>query len=201
MLPADVMEAFPNVTFAVHYSRYNMREKNGKPAQFTLLYPAHDNTRQALSVAVADMLKPLGIQINVSGKSWDEIERDMHSTPVLMGWGSHDPVDLYRVYAAKFSGVEFYNTGFYKNATADTHMEAAQASNSLEASLPHWKNAAWDGKTGFGMKGDAAWAWLVNLQHIYFVDKCLDIGLRQIEPHGHGYPITWNMQDWKWTCQ
>ena len=178
-----------------------VREKNGKPAQFTLLYPAHDNTRQALSVAVADMLKPLGIQINVSGKSWDEIERDMHSTPVLMGWGSHDPIDLYRVYASKFSGVEFYNPGFYKNAAADKHMEAAQASNSLEASLPHWKNAAWDGTTGFGMKGDAAWAWLVNLQHIYFVDKCLDIGPRQIEPHGHGYPITWNMQDWKWTCQ
>ena len=30
---ADVMEAFPGVTFAVHYSRYNMREKNGKPAR------------------------------------------------------------------------------------------------------------------------------------------------------------------------
>ena len=50
------------------------------------------------------------------------------------------------------------------------------------------------------MKGDAAWAWLVNLDHLYFVNKCLDIGPRQIEPHGHGYPLTWNMQDWKWTC-
>ncbi len=178
-----------------------VREKNGKPARFTMLYPAHDNTRQALAVAVADMLKPLGIQADVSGKSWDDIERDMHSTPVLMGWGSHDPIDLYRVYASKFAGVEFYNPGFYKNATVDAHMDAAQASNSVDASLPHWKNAQWDGKTGFGMKGDAAWAWLVNLQHIYFVDKCLDIGPRQIEPHGHGYPITWNMQDWKWTCQ
>ena len=81
------------------------------------------------------------------------------------------------------------------------HMEAAQAASSFDASIAHWKNAAWDGKTGFGMKGDAAWAWLVNLQHIYLVDKCLDIGPRQIEPHGHGYPVTWNMQDWKWTCQ
>lgn len=178
-----------------------VREKNGKPAQFTVLYPAHDNVRQALAVSVADMLKPLGIQMDVSGKSWDDIEREMHSTPVLMGWGSHDPIDLYRVYSSKFSGVEFYNPGFYKNAAVDQHMEAAQAASSFDASIPHWKNAAWDGKTGFGMKGDAAWAWLVNLQHIYFVDKCLDIGPRQIEPHGHGYPITWNMQDWKWTCQ
>lgn len=178
-----------------------VREKNGKPAQFTVFYPAHDNVRQALGVAVADMLKPLGIQMDVSGKSWDDIEREMHSSAVLMGWGSHDPVDLYRVYSSKFSGVEFYNPGFYKNDAVDRYMEAAQAASSFDASIPHWKNAAWDGKTGFGMKGDAAWAWLVNLQHLYFVDKCLDIGPRQIEPHGHGYPITWNMQDWKWTCQ
>ena len=26
--PEDVMEAFPGVTFAIHYSRFNMREKN-----------------------------------------------------------------------------------------------------------------------------------------------------------------------------
>lgn len=31
--PEDVLEAFPGVTFAVHYSRYNQREKNGKPAR------------------------------------------------------------------------------------------------------------------------------------------------------------------------
>ena len=178
-----------------------VREKNGKKAQFTVLYPAHDNVRQAIAVAVSDMLKPLGVQMDVSGKSWDDIERDMHSTPVLMGWGSHDPIDLYRVYSSKFAGVEFYNPGFYKNDTVNKHMDVAQAASSFDASIAHWKNAAWDGKTGFGMKGDAAWAWLVNLQHIYLVDKCLDIGPRQIEPHGHGYPVTWNMQDWKWTCQ
>ena len=41
MLPDDVMEAFPGVTFAVHYSRSNMREKNGKPARpkFHVLFP------------------------------------------------------------------------------------------------------------------------------------------------------------------
>ena len=41
VLPADVMEAFPGVTFAVHYSRFNMREKNGKPARpkFHILFP------------------------------------------------------------------------------------------------------------------------------------------------------------------
>lgn len=39
--PADVAEAFPGVSFAVHYSRFNNREKNGKPARpkFHILFP------------------------------------------------------------------------------------------------------------------------------------------------------------------
>ena len=39
--PDDVMQAFPGVTFAVHYSRFHNREKNGKPARpkFHILFP------------------------------------------------------------------------------------------------------------------------------------------------------------------
>ncbi len=39
--PQDIATAFPGVTFAVHYSRYNMREKNGRPARpkFHVLFP------------------------------------------------------------------------------------------------------------------------------------------------------------------
>ena len=44
-----------------------------------------------LRYAVADMIKPLGINIKVEGASWDTIEQKMHSNAVLMGWGSHDP--------------------------------------------------------------------------------------------------------------
>jgi len=39
--PDDVMQAFPGVSFAVHYSRFNNREKNGKAARpkFHVLFP------------------------------------------------------------------------------------------------------------------------------------------------------------------
>ena len=39
--PTDVQAAFPGITFAVHYSRFHMREKNGKPARpkFHVLFP------------------------------------------------------------------------------------------------------------------------------------------------------------------
>ena len=33
MTPEDVMQAFPGVTFAIHYSRFHNHEKNGKAAR------------------------------------------------------------------------------------------------------------------------------------------------------------------------
>lgn len=46
VLPADVMEAFPGVTFVIHYSRYNKREKSGKPARpkFHVIFPIEHMT-------------------------------------------------------------------------------------------------------------------------------------------------------------
>jgi P4 family phage/plasmid primase-like protien len=56
VLPADVAAAFPDVGFAVHYSRYNMREKNGKPARpkFHILFPI---TRMTDATSYSDMKK------------------------------------------------------------------------------------------------------------------------------------------------
>lgn len=176
-------------------------EKNGVEARIPLLYFSNDSTRQALALAVADMVKPLGIVFDVAGKTREEVKRLKHSSAVLYGWGQHSPIEMYNLYVSTKAGKGSYNAGFYNNPKVDAHLDAAERAASFEDSLPHWKNAQWDGKTGLGMKGDAPWAWLVNLDHVYFVDKCLDIGPRQIEPHGHGYPITWNVQDWRWTCK
>jgi peptide/nickel transport system substrate-binding protein len=124
----------------------------------------------------------------------------MHSDAVLFGWGAHDPSEIHALYHGSYAGVDWYNTGFYRNPAVDAHLDAAQAAESFEASLPHWQAAQWDGTTGFGARGDAAWAWLVNIDHNYWVSECLDLGPIQIEPHGHGYPITQGLQTWKWTC-
>lgn len=175
-------------------------EKNGVEARIPLLYFSNDSTRQALALAVADMVKPLVIVFEVSGKTREEVKRLKHTSAVLYGWGQHSPIEMFNLYASSQAGRGSYNAGFYNNAKVDAHLSAAERAGSFDESLPHWKKAQWDGQTGLGMKGDAPWAWLVNLDHVYFVDKCLDIGPRQLEPHGHGYPITWNVQDWKWTC-
>lgn len=54
--PEDVMEAFPGVTMAVHFSRFHMREKNGKPARpkFHVMFPIDRITDKTL---YADMKK------------------------------------------------------------------------------------------------------------------------------------------------
>ncbi|MCM3631797.1 ABC transporter substrate-binding protein [Paenibacillus camelliae] len=173
-------------------------EKNGVKAQFTLLYPAGDSIRQSLAIAVADMIKPIGISIQAEGKSWDEIGRLMYSQPVMLGWGSLDPLEMYHVYSSSYAGVGYFNPGYYSNDTVDQYMKAALEAVDMEQAHELWKKAQWDGTTGLSTKGDAPWAWLVNIDHLYYTYEQLDIGEQPIHPHGHGWPITSNIDQWKW---
>ncbi|MCL7748581.1 ABC transporter substrate-binding protein [Halalkalibacter alkaliphilus] len=173
-------------------------EKGSLKAEFTLLYPASDVTRQSLAIAVADMIKPLGINIIIEGRSWDEIQSLMHSNAVLMGWGSHDPLEIYHVYGGDNIGIEWFNPGYYSNSKVDEYLKQAIAAKSEEEAIEYWQKAQWDGQTGFSVKGDAPWAWLVNIDHLYLVRDGLDIGEQKIQPHTHGWPITDNIVEWKW---
>ena len=177
-----------------------IREKGGTRAAFPINYSASDSTRQAIAIVVSELLQPLGIEGRPNGTTWEVIDRVMHTEPVVFGWGSHSPVELYSLYQSGRAGVEYYNPGFFSNPVVDKYFDEAQRAPSLEASYPDWQKAEWDGATGFGPKGEAGWAWLVNLDHIYFVSECLDVGDPQVEPHGHGWPITAGIQDWTWTC-
>ncbi|RKQ33157.1 ABC transporter substrate-binding protein [Oceanobacillus halophilus] len=175
-----------------------LREKDGKEAAFSLLYPADDQIRQSLSMSLAEMMKPLGIKIITEGKSWNEIEQLMYSQPVMMGWGSHDPLELYNLYSSKTRGIGYYNSNYYSNPTVDEYMNKALHASSEEEAINYWKKAQWDGEEGFSAKGDAPWAWLVNLEHVYFINDNLEIGEQKIQPHGHGWPITDFIEKWQW---
>ena len=178
-----------------------VRQRDGVRAAFDIYFPSSDSVRQALAVVAAEQLKSIGIAARPMGATWEQIERVSHQQPVMFGWGSHSPLEVYSLYNSGWSGIEFYNPGYFADETVDGHLADAQASASLEASYPHWKAAEWDGETGFSAQGLAGWAWLVNLDHVYFVDACLDIGETQIEPHGHGWPITSMIEQWTWTCE
>ncbi len=174
-----------------------VRMKDGVKAAFPINYPASDATRQALAETVAELLRPLGIEATPVGGSWDAIQRVMHSEPVVFGFGSHSPYQLYGIYASELGGVGYSNPSYYENSQVDKLFAQAQASKTVEISYDHWSESA----KHFGFEGDNAWIWLVNLDHVYFIDECLDLGKTQIEPHGHGWPVTATIADWRWTCQ
>ncbi|WP_339947490.1 ABC transporter substrate-binding protein [uncultured Albimonas sp.] len=178
-----------------------VREKDGLRAAFQIVYPASDSTRQALALGAADQLRGIGVAAEPAGRSWDEIGGLMHAQAVVLGWGAHDPSEICYLHHSAYAGVDYYNPGHYANPTVDAHLEAAEAAPSFEASLAEWRAAAWDGETGYGPRGDAAWAWMVNLEHAYWASECLDLGPAQIHPHGHGFPITHDIAAWRWTCE
>ncbi|QCX27648.1 ABC transporter substrate-binding protein [Nocardioides jishulii] len=176
-------------------------EKEGRDATFTLLYPAGDSLRQGLALSVVDQVKPAGIKITTEGVSWDEIYKRLHTDSVLFGWGSHDPYEMYSLYKSDLAGSDLLNAGYYSNKVVDGHLDAALAATDPEEANEHWKAAQIDADgNGFSAPADAAWAWLVNLEHTYYVNDCLDLGETHIEPHGHGWPITASIGEWTWTC-
>jgi peptide/nickel transport system substrate-binding protein len=176
--------------------------KDGLRAELTILYPAADSVRQGLAVAVADMLRPLGLDVTPEGASWDQIGERMFSTPVLFGWGSHDQTEMHNLHHSSRADIEdYYNTGHFRDDAVDAALDAAMAAPDEASAIPHWRAAQLDDEgNGFAAQAQAAWAWLVNLDHTYLVHACLDLGDLQVEPHGHGWPVTAGIAGWQWSC-
>ncbi|WP_429103626.1 ABC transporter substrate-binding protein [Aeromonas hydrophila] len=177
-----------------------VRHKGDQRAAFTLWYTSGDSTRRDLAEAVRAMLKPIGLEVSLKSGSWEQVEREMHANPVLMGWGSLDPMELYHHYQSGSAGVEFYNPGYYQNPVVDGHLKQALDATDWQAAVPFWQQVEWDGKSGAGVQGDAAWAWLLNVQHTYLANRCIDLGKGAPEIHG-SWSLLNNLQDWRWTCR
>ncbi|MGL6382294.1 ABC transporter substrate-binding protein [Aeromonas caviae] len=177
-----------------------IRHKGNLRAAFTLWYTSGDSTRRDLAEAVRAMLGPIGFEVSLKSGSWEQVEREMHANPVLMGWGSLDPMELYHHYQSGSGGVEFYNPGYYSNPVVDSHLKQALDAPNWQAAVPFWQQVEWDGKTGAGVQGDAAWAWLLNVQHTYLANRCIDLGKGAPEIHG-SWSLLNNLQDWRWTCR
>ncbi|WP_323902162.1 ABC transporter substrate-binding protein [Aeromonas hydrophila] len=177
-----------------------VRHKGDLRAAFTLWYTSGDSTRRDLAEAVRAMLKPIGLEVSLKSGSWEQVEREMHANPVLMGWGSLDPMELYHHYQSGSAGVEFYNPGYYQNPVVDAYLKQALDAPNWQAAVPFWQQVEWDGKRGAGVQGDAAWAWLLNVQHTYLANRCIDLGKGAPEIHG-SWSLLNNLQDWRWTCR
>lgn len=175
-----------------------IREKDGVKAELNLLYATGDSVRQALAADFAEQLKELGISCTLEGVGWDTAYDRAQSDPLIWGWGAHTPMELYNIYhTIGDTGLAQYSP--YSNSTVDVYMDQALASSDLEVSYDLWQKAQWDGTTGVIQDGDIPWVWLVNIDHLYWVADGLQVAEQKIHPHGHGWSIVNNVDQWSWS--
>jgi peptide/nickel transport system substrate-binding protein len=175
-----------------------VREKEGVKAELTLLYSNGDSVRQALTADLVNQLGELGISCTMEGVGWDTAYDRALSTPLMWGWGAHTPMELYNIYhTMEGTGLAQYSP--YANETVDQLMDEALACGDLEESYQLWQQAQWNGSTGVTQEGDIPWVWLVNIDHLYWVREGLQVAQQKIHPHGHGWSLVNNVDQWSWS--
>lgn len=163
-------------------------------AEFDLLYMAPDTVRQALCADFAEQMASLGIQVNVSGLSWDELEPQAYSQAILWGWGSNSPIEIYELNHSEGWGDYSCRT----SETTDSYLNQAVAQPDVSDSYEFYRLAQWDGTTGVTPAADAPWVWIANVDHLYFVREGLNVAEQKPHPHGHGWSIVNNVDKWSW---
>lgn len=163
-------------------------------AEFDLYYAAGDSVRQAIANEFASQMEEIGIKANVIGDSWDVLYQHQFSDPIVWGWGSNSPIEVYNLNYSDGSG----NYACLDNASVDYYLDEALAQPRVEDSYDYWKSAQWDGETGFAPQGDASWVWFVNVDHLYFMRDGLTVAEQKPHPHGHGWSLANNVDRWSW---
>jgi peptide/nickel transport system substrate-binding protein len=168
--------------------------KGGVRASFELCYPANDSLRQSLANEFANQARQVGIDVRVRGLSWDDIYPRQYVDPILWGWGSNSPMELYNLYHSKGS----CNFARYESAAVDGYLDAALAAGTVAESFPLWQKAQWDGTWGVAPQCEATWVWLANIDHLYFKRDDLVVARQKLHPHGHGWSLANNVDQWSW---
>ena len=173
-------------------------EKDGLRAEVELLYSSGDSVRQALSYEFANQMKELGILVNVKGGDWDtDLYPAQFSTPILWGWGSNSPVELYELTYSTGWG----NVAAYDSKDVDKALDQALAATTVEESYRYYKQAQWNAETetGIAPQGASTWVWLANVDHLYFKKPSLQVAEQKPHPHGHGWSLANNVDQWQWS--
>ena len=168
--------------------------RDGLACAFDLYYATGDSVRQAMAYALADQLGQVGIRVTPRSGSWDDLYPHEFSDPIMWGWGSNSPSDVYELNSSKGT----MNYACYENDQVDAYLDEALAADTVEDSWPLWQKAEWDGQAGVAPQGDATWLWLANVSHLYWKREGLKVARQKLQPHGHGWSILNNVDRWGW---
>ena len=113
---------------------------------------------------------------------------------MVWGWGTNAPTEIYNLFYSKGTG----NYACYTSETTDKYLDEALAQPTVEESFDLWKKAQWDGQSGIAPQGDAPWVWFANIDHLYFAKDNLKIAKQKPHPHGHGWSLVNNVDQWSW---
>ncbi|MDR1775257.1 MAG: ABC transporter substrate-binding protein [Actinomycetes bacterium] len=179
-----------------------IRDKDGIRAALPLLYFAGDSVRQAVCMALAQQARDnLGIEITPAGIAADDFTARMYAEPIILAWGSANPITSYYLYHSSHAGLDdWYNPENYTSDTVDGYLERAVAARTLDDASELFRQAQWDGQTGTSMRGDCPYVFLINKTHLYWVRDGLDIGRQQIHAHGDAWPLVNNLAEWSWAA-
>lgn len=168
--------------------------KDGVRAEFKLYYMTNDMMRQAMAADFAEQMAPLGIKVNVEGKSWDDLEPMSYSEAQLWGWGSNSPIEIYNLNYSEGTS----DFACRDNETTNEYLEQAVSTPTIETSYELYRKAQFDGTEGVTPDTDAPWVWLANADHLYFTREGLKVADQKPHPHGHGWSIVNNVDEWAW---
>lgn len=165
-------------------------EKDGVKCAFDLYYSAGDSVRQAMAAEFTNQMAALGIEVNVIGESWDVIYQHEYSDAVLWGWGSNSPLEVYNLLYSSAWG----NYADYNNEEVDAELDTAMTCADLEEAYGHFAKAMELTAT----ENACTWVWLANIDHLYFSADGLQVAAQKIHPHGHGWSLINNVDQWSW---
>ena len=160
--------------------------------QLFIFYIAGDSVRQGLAAELANQLRELGIEADIKGVGWDTAYTYARVNPLIWGWGAHTPMELYNIYHTA-PGSDSAQYSPYANEAVNELMDAALRCPDLEESYALWQSAQEE------LAEDVPWVWLVNVDHLYWVRDGLEVAEQKIHPHGHGWSIVNNVDQWSWT--
>lgn len=165
-------------------------EKDGVKASFDLYYSASDSSRQALAVEFANQMKEIGVEVNTVGSDWDTLYLHQYSDPCLWGWGANSTSEVYNLYYSTAWG----NFACYYDDEMDKALDEAMAVSDVTDSYPMYQ------KVLEMVSADEAstWIWLENIDHLYFSREGLNVADQKVHPHGHGWSLVNNVDQWSW---
>ena len=166
-------------------------EKDGQKAEFTVYYSASDSVRQALTAEFSNQMKAVGI--NVLYEVWEAGTSCIQRCTPTRSPGAGAPNSAGEDYQLYYTGGSCNFTG-YSDAKTDELLDAALAATDMNESYRLWQQAQED----VGPDAEALWVWFANVDHLYFARDGLAVAEQKLHPHGHGWSLVNNVDQWTW---